>query len=436
MAAATAATAAMPYRIVTGAGPQAVLLVHLAIAAGAAVVVLQCGFLAQLLDDRRLTSVAIAWAYYGVVLLPLSVVHDPAGGVPLRGAWLAGQLVFLALLALGLLPGRSPLLVGALAVLLTGVLAATATELPASVLATRVPDEIVLACSAVLAGAYAVRGVLRAAPVWWRLGFGIGIEAAACFDQPTGAGPALRLLGFLVLMAGIGLGVHEANRRLRLLRAEEAECAAARERSRASRDHEIRNALSNLAAITILAGEEPGDVAETVTGELARLRDLLDGHAAGDDRCAAPVDLVLRRLVLLRRAAGCDITLDCAVELNAAFPTDVLTEVLTNLLANCERHAPGAPVHIEARRVDGRCRIDVSDSGPGLASAHRGRRSGGSGLGLALSSQLMISNGGRLRLLPATRPGGCTVRLDVPLANGQPLPRITRRYAHPERNAS
>lgn len=422
-------------RAIAGSSSDVVPLVQLAVAAGAAVVVLQCGFLARLLDDRRLTSVAIAWAYYGLVSLPLSVVHDATASVPLRGAWLAGQLMFLALLASGLRPGRSPLLVGALAVLLTGVLVAAATRLPASataVLATRLPDEIALACSTVLAGAYAVRGVLRAAPVWWRLGFGIGIEAAACFGEPTGAGPALALLGFLVLIVGLGLGVRDANGRLRLQRAEQAERAAASERSRASRDHEIRNALSNLAAITILAGEEPGDVAETVTGELARLRDLLDGRADGDDRCAAPVDLVLRRLVLLRRAAGCEIALDCAVELNAAFPTDVLTEVLTNLLANCERHAPGAPVRIEARRVDGRCRIDVSDSGPGLVPDHRGRRRG-SGLGLALSSQLMISNGGRLRLLPAARPGGCTVRLDVPLANGQPLP---RRYAHPERDAS
>lgn len=434
MLAVTAATVVAP-REVARSSSEVVPLVQLAVGAGAAAVALQCGFLARLLDDRRLTSVAIAWAHYGLVLLPLSLVHDGTGSVAARGAWLAGQLMFLALLASGLRRGHSPLLVGALAVLSTGVLAAAATRLPASAtaaLATRVPDGIVLACSIVLAGAYVVRGVLRAAPVWWRLGFGIGIEAAACFCQPTGAAPALRLLGFLVLTAGLGLGVRQADRYLRERRAEEAERAAAGERSRASRDHEIRNALSNLAAITILAGEDPGDVAETVTGELARLRDLLDGRADGEDRCAAPVDLVLRRLVLLRRAAGCDIALDCAVELNAAFPTDVLTQVLTNLLANCERHAPGAPVRIEARRIDGRCRIDVCDSGPGLVPDHRVRR-GGSGLGLALSSQLMISNGGRLRLLPAARPGGCTVRLDVPLANGQPLP---RRYARPERNAS
>jgi hypothetical protein len=34
----------------------------------------------------------------------------------------------------------------------------------------------------------------------------------------------------------------------------------------------------------------------------------------------------------------------------------------------------------------------------------------------------MVDNGGGLRLLPATPPTGCTVRLDLPLANGQPLP--------------
>ena len=404
---------------------QAVLLAQLATAAGAAIVALQCGFLAQLLDDRRLRPVAAAWAFYGLVLMPLSVVYHETDR--LRAVWIVGQVVFLALLALGLRSpdltgGLRPLRLGGLAVLVT-VGAALLPDAVTSLLSTPISGQVALVAWTLLAAGCAARGVVRAEPVWWRLGFGLGVAAAARFDQLT-ANPAdadglrfvaLRLLGFLVLVVGLGLGVRQANRRLRAQRAEEQERAAAVERSRASRDHEIRNALSNLAAITVLAPES-GDVAETVTGELARLRDLLEDRTDHGEGRTVPVDLVLRRLVLLRRAAGSVITLDCLAELNAAFPTDVLTEVLTNVLANCERHAPGAAVRIEAVRVGRRCRIDVTDTGPGLGAGGNA----GSGLGLALSSQLMTSHGGGLRLL-ATRPTGCTARLDLPLAGGQPL---------------
>ncbi len=440
---ATAATGASLQLMPAGEAhsAQAVLLVQLATAAGAAMVALQCGFLAQLLGDRRLLAVGTAWAFYGLVLMPLSVIDDgTALAAPLGISATVGQLMFLTLLASGLRPVSSrPRLTAlracGLAVLATAVLSAAATLLPApitGVLVTPAADQVVLIGWTLLAVGFAARGIVRAEPVWWRLALGIAVEAAARFDQldtDSAAGEslrfvALRLLGFVVLVVGLGLGVRQANRRLRLEHAQEQERAAAVERSRASRDHEIRNALSNLAAITVLAGAnkapQPGDVAESVNGELARLRDLLEDRADRRGRRTAPVDLVLRRLVLLRRAGGLAVTLDCPAELNAALPTDVLTEVLTNLLANCERHAPGAAVRVEARRVNGRCRIDVSDSGPGLAAAGEGRTRG-SGIGLALSSQLMIENGGGLRLLPHTEPTGCTARLDLPLADGPPL---------------
>lgn len=447
--AAAAATGATLHLVAGTAdsAPQAVLLVQLATAAGAAIVALQCGFLAQLLGDRRLVSVATAWAFYGLVVMPFSALHNQT--TPLRATWVAGQVMFLALLASGLRRGTAtrlpPLLVGGLATLLTGLLATAAALLPTpvtAVLDTRAPDGAALIGLTVLAAGFAARGILHREPVWWRLGFGIGLEAAARFNHLTTTDDAageglrfvvLRLLGFLVLVVGLGFRVRQANRGLRAQRAAEQERAAALERSRVSRDHEIRNALSNLAAITILAGgnrPEPGDVAESVTGELARLRDLLEDRADRGGGRTAPVDLVLRRLVLLRRASGLPVTLDCPAELNAAFPTDVLTEVLTNLLTNCERHAPGAAVHIEARRVDGRCRIDVMDTGPGLGTDAGGRTTG-SGLGLALSSQLVINNGGGLRLLRASRGTGCTVRLDLPLANGEPLPGGGGRHGAP-----
>jgi two-component system OmpR family sensor kinase len=201
------------------------------------------------------------------------------------------------------------------------------------------------------------------------------------------------------------------------------------------RSHEMRNALSNLSAITtLLAGSDgdrshrsavdgvttdPGSLHEIVSSEFARLHSLLESSSAGHDSAGAPVDRVLTRLVTLRRLTGSVITLSCPPGLLAALPAATLAQVVTNLLANCARHAPGAEIHVSARSTDGVCIIEVTDAGPGLLALQGETATTGSGLGLELSSQLVGDCGGTLQLLPATRfPSGTTARLSLPLADG------------------
>ena len=74
----------------------------------------------------------------------------------------------------------------------------------------------------------------------------------------------------------------------------------------------------------------------------------------------------------------------------------MLAQVVTNLLANCDRHAPGAAVHVSGRHDGADVVVEVRDEGPGLASdldaaavLDRGVRdesAGGSGLGLYISA--------------------------------------------------
>ena len=90
---------------------------------------------------------------------------------------------------------------------------------------------------------------------------------------------------------------------------------------------------------------------------------------------------MLTRLVTLRRLTGSVITLSCPPGLVAAVSAGTLAQVLTNLLANCARHAPGAEIHVSARATPGACVIEVTDAGPGLLALQGETGTTGSGLG-------------------------------------------------------
>ncbi|MDO4791752.1 MAG: HAMP domain-containing sensor histidine kinase [Buchananella hordeovulneris] len=128
---------------------------------------------------------------------------------------------------------------------------------------------------------------------------------------------------------------------------------------------------------------------------------------------------------------------------------DRITQVVTNLLGNIQRHTPpGSPVEIAVGRRGGMGTIEVRDHGPGIPAAattkvferfyrtdtSRARATGGSGLGLAIVSAIMAKHEGTIRVLE-TPGGGATMRIEVPLsgpkaarerhpasANGAPVP--------------
>lgn len=100
----------------------------------------------------------------------------------------------------------------------------------------------------------------------------------------------------------------------------------------------------------------------------------------------------------------------------------MLAQVVSNLLANCDRHAHGTAVVIRAFRRGDRAVVEVADDGPGIppdvaeAVLRRGVRQGsgaGEGLGLHISRQLVEGVGGALRVLAAER--GCVVEVELPV---------------------
>ena len=292
------------------------------------------------------------------------------------------------------------------------------------------------------------------------------IAAAQLYRGGTGvpvtdpAFAALQLVGALVVLVAFARIVARSLATVRSQQwAQQEELAVAAlhvERARelaAERDHELRNGLAGLAGITHLLSSGAGDdeqqrLKQAVLSELGRLHTILDGGAIAPDagpREEYAVEPVLAGLVTLRRSAGAPVTLevdDADGPLRACGDAAVLAQVITNLLANCDRHAPGSPVTVRAQRRADRVVIEVRDQGPGLRTAlghdllQRGAHdpaAGGSGLGLHISARLVDREGGELDLRTVTDPLGCLATVRLPATGTPDRPSAGRPGATPTR---
>lgn len=105
-----------------------------------------------------------------------------------------------------------------------------------------------------------------------------------------------------------------------------------------------------------------------------------------------------------------------------------MERVLVNLISNALRHTPaGGCVDVKADRVGNQARIQVSDTGSGIASADlpyvfdrfyrgdqsRSRATGGAGLGLAIAKGIVEAHGGSIGV--QSQPGrGTTFEIRLP----------------------
>lgn len=437
-------------------------LLGLAAAAAAASAGIVAALSARMSMDHTLHVVATALAFYGLVVMPLSVTRtSPYAPAWLHGALFGASLSFLVLMALAMTPRHGSWAIGSRGVLsgflVTVGVAMMSSLVPAlSSLVTRSewPSGVILLGWCALAVPFISRGVLAGDAVTWRIGLGLGVIAIAHLLRAAGNGAvpspdipffALRLLGLLVLLGALGLYARQVVRQQRAKQSEEytrlqsAALAAERavEQSR-ERDHEIRNVVAGLSGAAYLLGSaQPRagfDLGSAVTAELNRLSRLLERPANPAAQRSTPVPELLTRLVMLRRAAGADMELDVPNGLRVAMPPEPLAQVVTNLLVNCARYAPGAPVRVCAWSEGELGLIEVSDAGPGIAAfpaehdataqdktaqdkTAQAPTEQGAGLGLAVSSRLLAEHGGSLRLLAQTPDRrGCTALIEIPLA--------------------
>ncbi|RCW45261.1 two-component system OmpR family sensor kinase [Halopolyspora algeriensis] len=431
-----------------------ITMLSAAVAAGAGVLAELVTRMGGQWQDAR---IAAALFVYGLVVVPTTTV-DPgpdADVVALQTARFVASVGVVALLALSLWSGGPR----TRATAWPSVLVISAIVLVVGISAARFPVEAIDLLTAVAGhGAfegYALVGVMmtgfglaRRQRTFWRIGLGVLVLAiaqgvlqagSASVSDPYLPFAVLRLAGVGAVLAAVAVHAGALSRAERARQeAERAQLQAMREEEQRrrerndERDHEMRNALVGLSGAARLLGQggaalpegDQGELRTAVEAELARLRDLLERSAArpaGEEAELAPL---LQQLVTLRRTAGTDIELQAPAELRTTASSATVAQVLTNLLANCERHAPGARVRIRAAETGGTIRIEVSDDGPGLAPGTEelvvqrqfgDRRKGGSGLGLHVSAELLDVEGGRLTMLPSTRNNpGCTAVVEVP----------------------
>lgn len=111
---------------------------------------------------------------------------------------------------------------------------------------------------------------------------------------------------------------------------------------------------------------------------------------------------------------------------------DRLEQILLNLLGNAVQYtSAGGRVLVSVARADGEVRIDVADTGAGIAAEHlplifnrfyrvdksRSRSGGGSGIGLTIAKRLVEAHGGRIWAVSEGAGKGSTFSFTLPIAS-------------------
>lgn len=221
-----------------------------------------------------------------------------------------------------------------------------------------------------------------------------------------------------------------------------------RKRFIANAAHQLRTPLAVLKTQAGYAGRgaQPGELREVVDAmrktidDAARLADQLLSLTRAEHGFAVGEPQRFDLAALAREACLDALTRARAREIDLGFEADpsgdeaaidgdpmLVRELLANLIDNAIRYVrPGDSVTVRvARGDDGKnVRLEVADTGPGIAAAERGKvlvrfyrvpgqTASGSGLGLAIVREIAAQHQARLALAD-TDGGGLTVRIDFP----------------------
>jgi two-component system OmpR family sensor kinase len=208
--------------------------------------------------------------------------------------------------------------------------------------------------------------------------------------------------------------------------------------------HELRSPLARMRVALGLARQPPADLArqlDRLERELERLDSMisqvlklarLHGTDALLQRERFELDDVIEQVVRDADFEGavknCKINLRGAARCAVLGSRELLRSAIENVLRNAVRYSPDdMPAEMQVARAGGGLEIVIRDHGPGVPAADlerifepfyrvaesRDRDSGGEGIGLAITSQVMKAHGGWARAVNASG-GGLEVRLSLP----------------------
>ena len=276
----------------------------------------------------------------------------------------------------------------------------------------------------------------------WQVAAWDRVETRTFYDETTQAA-TLALAMFVALLGVYGFIQH---RRMLVVAAQRVSFV-----NRVS--HELRTPLTNILLNLDLAVEgleddyqhrEPVRRLAMVTEETQRLGRLIDnvlafsrrerGQKRDQPRTCIPNSLikaVVDQFAPSFSRRGLTVRLNGGVADSCVLDADAFSQILSNLLSNVEKYAPGGIVEIAARLADAMLTVTVTDEGPGIPARAAERifqpferldgrvteGASGTGLGLAIARELAHGTGGSLRLVPSDR--GASFELCMPAPPGQ-----------------
>lgn len=191
--------------------------------------------------------------------------------------------------------------------------------------------------------------------------------------------------------------------------------------------HEIRSPLSSVKGFTktMLAkwdrfsDEQKQQMLATINADADRVTRLLtelldvariDAGRVQLQRLMVDVTPIVERIVdkAQHHDDGRKVRLDLPDDVPELYvDPDKLEQVLTNLVDNALRYAPGGPIDVQVRELDEEVEFVVWDRGPGIPtdqraqifakfSRGRGNKRAGTGLGLYITKGLVEAHGGRV----------------------------------------
>jgi len=208
--------------------------------------------------------------------------------------------------------------------------------------------------------------------------------------------------------------------------------------------HELRSPLARMRVAVGLARQPAADHVrqlDRLEREIERLDSLisqvlklarLQGTDAPFSREPVAIDEIVEEVVRDANFEGA--VNNCSVELKGAANASVLGNrellhsAIENVLRNAMRYSPqGQPVSVSIDRTGSALVIRIKDRGPGVPAADlerifepfyrvaesRDRDSGGEGIGLAITAQVMKAHGGTAQASNSAA-GGLEVRLSLP----------------------